>query len=226
VFGDLVIIGERAWDAMRGLDYLLSLRDSESQELKIDPNQIAIVRLSLGGWITAYTGALEPRFALTIPGCCSQDVMRNSQIGDGHCLRWLNADINEYIDTSDIYPLIAPRLMIIETGKKDNTYSTHHPPFSSDKQVARRSRVAYNEKPENFVHYLHYDKHKFHVGDINPHYKPAHDTPTDEKRGVRVPDIIAPPTTAPFSTDWQTNGNTFIDKPTLFHYVNFFLGIH
>ena len=80
MFGDLVIIGERAWDAMRGLDYLLSLRDSESQELKIDPNQIAIVGLSLRGWITAYAGALEPRFALTIPGCCSQDIMSNSQV--------------------------------------------------------------------------------------------------------------------------------------------------
>jgi len=153
VFGDLVIIGERAWDAMRGLDYLLSLRDSESQE---DPNQIAIVGLSLGGWIIAYAGSLEPRFALTIPGCCLQDVMRNSQVGGSHCLRWLNADINEYIDTSDIYPLIAARPMIIKTGEKDNT---HTPPtirlFEETSRLQEEVALPTMKSLKTF-HYIHY----------------------------------------------------------------------
>jgi hypothetical protein len=82
VFGDLVIIGKRAWDAMRGLDYLLSLRGSESQELKIDPNQIAFIGLSLGGWITAYAGS-RTAFSLDDSWMPFKRHMRNSQVGGG-----------------------------------------------------------------------------------------------------------------------------------------------
>ena len=63
--------------------------------------------------------------------------------GNHPCWRWLNADVREYVDTSDFYALTAPRPLIVETGKVDFTFSQFPQPFASDKQVLRRSRIAY-----------------------------------------------------------------------------------
>ncbi|MBV9178302.1 MAG: hypothetical protein JO297_14835 [Nitrososphaeraceae archaeon] len=49
--------------------------------------------------------------------------------------------------------------------------------------------------------------------------------PDNEKRGVRIPSIIEPPTTTPLSTEWQTDDNTYIEAATLFDIVKFFLDL-
>jgi hypothetical protein len=200
--------GERAWDAMRALDYLLSLP-------YVDPASVLVTGISLGGEITTITGALDPRLALSLPVGYSPDMGVMIYNGNHACWRWLNADIREYVDISDYYALTAPRPLIIETGKRDYTFSRFSSPFAADKQVARRSRTAYGDEAYNFVHYLHYDEHHFHVGDVNP-------TRATES-GVRVPDVIEPE--APWSLTWQTSGSTSTDGSTLFDYIGLYLGL-
>src|SRR5216684_4122222 len=99
---------------------------------------------------------------------------------------WNWGDMREYLDNSDYLALIAPRLVVVETGKGDYTYARpflYHQdsPFAADKQVARRARAAYSEVPENFVHYLHYDEHVYHIGG-----------PGAAEPFVRTPTLIEP----------------------------------
>src|SRR5262249_24525007 len=179
--------GERLWDAMRALDYLCSLP-------KVDADRVAVTGLSMGGQITTMLGGLERRVAMSIPAAFSADLGVMIYHQNHPCWQWLNADIREYVDTSDFYALTAPRPLVVETGKADPTYSNFPQPFASDKQVLRRSRVAYGGESGNVVHYLHYDQHHYHVGDINP--------TRGTERGVRTPEAIEP--TGPWSIEWQT----------------------
>jgi hypothetical protein len=189
--------GERAWDAMRALDQLLARKD-------VDSKRVLVTGLSMGGEMTTILGALEPRLAMSIPAGFSPDLGVMQYHGNHQCWQWLHADIHEYVDTSDFYALTAPRPLIIQTGKRDGTFSSHKPPFAADKQVVRRSRVAYGKGP--LWHYLHYDEHHWHVGSVNP-TKPT-------ERGVRVPVLAAPDAAHPLS--WQTDGRTKVEWKTLF----------
>jgi hypothetical protein len=195
--------GERAWDAMRALDCLLALPD-----IPIDSQWILVTGLSMGGDISTLVAALDPRFAGCIPAGFSPDldVVFAHGTHNHPCWKWMHADMREYIDTGDLHALIAPRPLIVQTGRQDTTYSTISTPFASDKQVARRSRAAYGSDARNFVHYLHYDHHNYHVGDF-----PGN---SYAKLGVHVPLVTEP--LIPFSLSWQTDANTVVIRPTLF----------
>jgi hypothetical protein len=73
--------------------------------------------------------------------------------------------------------------------------------------------VAYGGEAGNVIHYLHYDQHRFHVGDINP------TQPTEW--GIRIPESIAP--TAPYSIDWQVDPRRYEMRATLFDAIGYYL---
>jgi len=198
--------GERAWDAMRALDYVLSLPN-------VDATRVIVVGHSMGGEEAAVIGALDPRISMSIPASFSPDLGVIYWKGNHPCWRWMNADIREYIDASDLFALIAPRPLIVETGQADSTYSKFPEPFASDMEVLRRTRVAYGGEVGNVIHYMHYDQHRFHVGDVNP------TQPTEW--GIRVPETIAP--TAPNSIDWQVDPRRYATHATLFDAIDEFL---
>jgi hypothetical protein len=137
----------------------------------------------------------------------------------GHrCNFWDHADIREYIDTSDLHALVAPRTLVVQTGKKDDTYSsfrarignhTVNAYFAGDKQVARRSRAAYASSPDSFVHYLHYDKHRYHTGVVAPRERGS-------ERFVQEPVTVEPPPAHPWSVDWQADSCTTRTEKVLF----------
>jgi hypothetical protein len=194
---DWVETGERAWDAMRALDYLL-------ERPEVDRRHVLVTGLSMGGEVTTFLGALDPRLAMSIPAGFSPDFGVELHHGNHPCWRWQDADIREYIDASDLHALTAPRPLVVLTGRVDTTYSDKPHPFASDKQVLRRGRVAY-DRLDDVVHYLHYDEHHYHVGDADPKIT---------EHGVHVPTVIEP--SAPWSLDWQNDSQTAIAYPTLF----------
>lgn len=194
--------GERSWDAMRSVDYLLSLPN-------VDPKRIVISGLSMGGEVTAITGGLDPRIAMSVPAGYSPDLGVMLYNGNHPCWQWQHADVREYVDVSDYFALTAPRPLLIETGKEDWTYSSRTPPFSSDKQVARRNLTSYNADTVQCNLYLHYDWHHYHVGDINP------TSPTEQ--GVRIPDQLTP--AEPWTLTWQIDASTHTIQPTLFDLI-------
>jgi dienelactone hydrolase len=214
--------GERAWDAMRGLDCLISLP-------YVDTSKILVTGLSMGGEITTIVAALDTRLRACIPSGFSPDldvILHRANDKTHHCWRWMHADMREYIDASDLHALIAPRLLVVQTGKQDVTFSNFKPPFASDKQVARRSRVAYGSECQQFIHYLHYGHHFYHVGDFDPGNPHA-------EQGIRIPTNIDPEGTPPedcpdltfaptWEADpaWQKDEATQVIYPTLYHLLD------
>lgn len=202
--------GERAWDVIHALDYLLNLN-------YVNPKCVLITGLSMGGEITTIAGALDPRFSIVMPAGWSPDAgvfyHCNAFLPPPHtCGNWVYADNLEYVDISDYHALVAPRPLIVQTGKLDDIYSKFTPLFAGDKAVARRSRIAYERTDvDKFIHYLHYDGHAYHVGETS-----SDDTMFYENN-VRVPSIIKPQ--KPGSLGWQTDPRTVNTGKTLFDYI-------
>lgn len=200
--------GERAWDAMRALDYALSRSD-------VDPQRIATTGLSMGGEMASYLGALDPRIGVSIPAGFSPDLNVMKFLGSHGCWNWAYADIREYIDQSDLYALTAPRPLIVQTGKQDIGFSkfpqwqafpgiaVNSAPFASDKQVMRRARIA--DGP--VVHFLHPRAHEWQTGVASS--------------GLTYPLIIEP--RSPDDLLWQVDSSTATDGRDLFQYVRQYL---
>jgi dienelactone hydrolase len=211
--------GERAWDVMRALDYLLQLP-------YVDPNHVLITGHSLGGEVATIVAALEPRFSMSIPACWSPDTAVFYFNSHG-CAHWVNANSREYIDISDYHALIAPRPLIVQTGKKDDIYSKvnniffsdHHARFAGDKTVARRSRKAYGDEEDKFIHYLHYDGHRYHFGDI-PSPNSDHDYLQDYEQYVCKSSVNEPGQNWPEKLTWQTDPSTINTNRTLFQTIS------
>ena len=201
--------GERTWDCMRALDYLLSLP-------YVDPAKVVVTGISLGGEITTYVGAMDERCKVVIPAGWSPDLSTLLVLGSHGCWRWTHADIREYIDNSDLLALVAPRTLTVMTGRQDTTFSVASPPFMGDKQVIRRTASAYADVAERLSHYLHYDFHVYHVGGYSPGKQP----PAGFQNGVQVTRVAAP--SSPGSTGWQSDPGT--QPETLFDLVSRALG--
>lgn len=184
--------GERAWDVLRGLDWLLSLPG-------VDASQVVLTGLSMGGEITAFAGAMDPRFTAVVAAGFSPDLSALVYRGSHGCWQWLNGEVREYIDSSDLFALVAPRPLIVQTGRQDYIYSIHSPPFAADKQVLRRVRPEWSDAPGRVLHYLHYDAHHYHVGGLDP-WKAV-------ESNVRLPEQTDPGSYG--ASDWQDDGATY-----------------
>jgi len=181
--------GERAFDVRRGVDYL-------SAQSFVRPDRIFVAGLSLGGEVATIGSAMDPRVAMAVAAGYSPDMNVMDNNGNHPCYRWNRADIHEYVDISDYEGLIAPRPLVVETGLVDATFSSLATPFSADKQVTRRARLAYGPDSNNLIHYLHYDTHNFHIGDVNA-------TNPSRPRGVLAASVTAPSSTSDMT--WQTD---------------------
>jgi hypothetical protein len=162
--------------------------------------------------VTTYVAALDPRLAVAVPVGYSPDMGVMKYNGNHPCWGWTNADIREYLDVSDLLALAAPRPMVLQTGKKDFTFSRLAAPSAGDRQIARRARAAYGAESARFLHYLHYDEHHFHVGDVNPSGA--------TERWLQVPAQNEP--RPPFTRAWQTDPTTSTGRRTLFQLIEGF----
>ena len=192
--------GERVWDAMRGIDFLLS-------QNSINPNQIIVTGLSMGAEITEIVSALDPRVTTAVPSGAPPDMALMLFHGNHPCWKWMHGEAIEFIDMSDYLALSAPRQVILESGKWDYVYSSMATPYAVEKENAWRARVAYGDDAEHFVHYLHNGGHQYRVGDSSD------DTPTPGY--IQVPQRIAPPGVNR-AVDWEVDGETVSLDQTLF----------
>lgn len=189
--------GERVWDGMRALDWLL-------EDPAMNQSRVLSTGLSMGGEVATLFGALDPRVDAVVTAGYAPDFAVMMYHGNHPCWRWLHADVLEYVDVSDYHALLAPRALVVETGKVDGTFSSLATPWADDKQVLRRSRVAWREA-RRVVHDLHDGAHVYHMGD------PTLDAST--MRGVMVslrtaPDVVG-------STLWQSDGETTLWPATV-----------
>jgi hypothetical protein len=147
--------GERAWDAMRALDYVLTFPN-------VSRERVLATGLSMGAEVATVFAAMDPRVTSVVAAGFSPDLSVVRLRTNHACWQWAHGDVTEYIDWSDYHALIAPRRLMVQTGTMDWTFSSFATPFSSDKQVFRRARAAYGNS-RNLLHDLHTGGHLYDV---------------------------------------------------------------
>ncbi|HOY56815.1 MAG TPA: alpha/beta hydrolase family protein [Verrucomicrobiota bacterium] len=103
------LMGERVWDALCCVDYLVTRPE-------VDTNRLAVAGLSLGGETTMYVAALDERLRLA---CSSGWLTTVDNMKRGHCPCWNFPGLEEHFDFADIFALVAPRLLVVELGAQE-----------------------------------------------------------------------------------------------------------
>lgn len=103
------LMGERLWDLMRCVDYLVSMPE-------VDNSKIGCAGLSLGGEMTMWLGAMDVRVSAVIS---SGFLTKMDQLEVNHCMCWKFEGLRELADFPDIYSMIAPRPLMAQNGLKE-----------------------------------------------------------------------------------------------------------
>jgi hypothetical protein len=127
------------WDAMRGVDYLVS-RD------QIDPSRIGCTGNSGGGNRTSYLMALDERIASAAPGCFITTTRRkNERPGPGDAEQNIHAQIAFGMDHPDYILIRAPKPTLICSASQD--YVPIEGAWESFRQAKRLyARLGYAER--------------------------------------------------------------------------------
>lgn len=131
-------MGERLWDLMRCVDYLLARGD-------VDPERIGSGGKSLGGEMVMWLGAMDDRVKANL---VSGFLTTMDQMERNHCMCWKLPGLRELVDFADIYSLIAPRPLLFQNGL-DEPDSQFPPALALE--VLKEVAVSYRdfEAPEN-----------------------------------------------------------------------------
>jgi len=119
------IIGRKVWDIMRAIDYLQTREE-------VDPAKIACLGLSMGGTITMYTTAVEERIKVAVISCYL-NTFKDSIMAMEQCECNYLPEVLNYGEMYDICALIAPRPLLIESGKNDPIFPFYASEFAFNK---------------------------------------------------------------------------------------------
>jgi dienelactone hydrolase len=105
------LVGLRAWDVMRTIDYIRSRPEPMIQD-------IGGLGFSGGGLVVLYAAALDNRLsAVAIDGALC--TFRASIMAAEHCIDNYVPGLAHYAEMNDVAGLIAPRPLLIEHGMRD-----------------------------------------------------------------------------------------------------------
>lgn len=160
------LLGERVFDAMCALDAIC--RDF-SDVVRTD--RIVCVGYSGGGTIASCLSALDTRITDTVIVSAISSISRS--IGAiSHCPCNYVPRLAEYFDMGEICQLIAPRRLLVVSGKDDPIF-----PFAAAKEAVGVAKRAYNAfySLDNITHIASDGGHRFYPdevwGYINELYK-------------------------------------------------------
>lgn len=110
------ILGWRVWDLQRALDLLATRPEVQAERL-------GCVGLSLGGELTLYLAGLDERIKVAvISGFLN--TFHDTFYSVEHCNCGYVPGILKFAEMGDIAALIAPRPMLIESGRRDTGFPT------------------------------------------------------------------------------------------------------
>ena len=126
---DWTLMGERTWDAIRCIDYILARPE-------VDPKGVAVCGLSLGGETTMYVAALDERVKIA-DSAGWLTTIENTR--NGHCPCWNFPGLEENFEFSDVFSLIAPRPLVCEIGEQEKAPGGFPVPFAQNafKEIQR-----------------------------------------------------------------------------------------
>jgi hypothetical protein len=103
------LAGERLHDLMRAVDYLRDMKE-------VDRARIGCAGLSLGGEMSMWLAAMDPRIA----ACVSSGFLTiMDQMEYDHCMCWKFDGLRELADFADVFGMIAPRPLQCQNGLKE-----------------------------------------------------------------------------------------------------------
>lgn len=110
------VIGERVWDVSRGIDALEKMAYD-----CIDLSKIVLFGNSGGGTVTFYAGCCDERISIVAPSCafCSYEASIMSIL---HCVCNNIPQASRWFEMEDLSCLIAPRKLVVLTGKLDDIF--------------------------------------------------------------------------------------------------------
>ncbi|HDY88566.1 MAG TPA: hypothetical protein ENH82_10730 [bacterium] len=144
------LIGIRAKDICTLIDWM-------SFHSNLDISDLACIGLSGGGMMTMYTSALDSRIQRAlISGYVTE--ASGSILGVRHCSCNYVPHLGKWADIPDIAGLIAPRPLIVQSGKKDAIF-----PIESVRRAYEKIRKVYVvfNKPDRIHKHEHDGYHSF-----------------------------------------------------------------
>ena len=103
------LMGERLNDVIRCVDYLAARPE-------VDADRIGSAGLSLGGEMTMWLAAMDPRVKATVSSGFLTTV---ANMRTGHCMCWDFKGFSGNFDFADVYGLAAPRPMLCQIGREE-----------------------------------------------------------------------------------------------------------
>jgi cephalosporin-C deacetylase-like acetyl esterase len=150
LFGQ-TMIGLRAWDAMRAIDYLATRPE-------IDTRRVATLGASGGGTTSLFTAALDERVRVGVVSAYF-NTFRDSIVSISHCPDNYVPGLVRDMEMSDVAGLIAPRCLFVESGRLDRIF-----PVEGSQRAAEHARQIYRtlSTPERMGYEIHEGAHEFH----------------------------------------------------------------
>ena len=108
------VIGYRMWELQRSLDLLESLP-------QVDPDRIGCAGLSLGGEMTLYLAACDPRIKVACVACFLTS-FKGTFLKEAHCTCGYVPKMARDFEHVDIASLIAPNPLMIQAGSLDPSF--------------------------------------------------------------------------------------------------------
>ena len=147
------LIGQRCWDISRAIDAAAMVCPS------LDMTRVGIMGNSGGGTATIYAAALDTRISAAMPSCAFSGFL--ASIGaQAHCLCNYVPDIMKYFDMGDLCALIAPRPLVIVSGKDDSIFPLDAAKAQAD--ITRRAYAAAGAQ-DKFEHVIGPEGHRFYA---------------------------------------------------------------
>lgn len=148
------LIGERCWDISRAIDAVAA------HFPMIDTGRIAVMGNSGGGTASIYAAAADTRIAAVMPSCAFCGYLA-SLGAHRHCACNYIPGIAREFDMGDLAGLIAPRPLIVVSGRDDGIF-----PLDSAKEQMEIARAYYRAAgvPGRIEHVVGPEGHRFYAG--------------------------------------------------------------
>ncbi len=152
-------LGERVWDVSRAIDALKKHFSAQA-----DCANIICMGNSGGGTAAFYAACLEPRIAYAMPSCCFC-TYDDSIAAMHHCACNFVPGIRNLFDMGDLAGLIAPRPLVVVSGREDDIFPLGGVQEAFD---VAKAQYAAAGAPDNIRLVVGNGGHRFYANDAWP----------------------------------------------------------
>jgi hypothetical protein len=157
----LSMVGFMVWDLMKITDFLLTLP-------QVDPDRIGCLGMSGGGQQTIFLAALDERISAAVTSGYFYGYKDALLLQPGNCSCNFVPHMWETVDMGDIGAMIAPRALLVESGKADHLNGKSGiDNVISQVEISKKAFHLLGVE-EKLHHSIHEEGHKYKGTDVFP----------------------------------------------------------